>query len=329
VARPLAEVAAAQGLTEADAAATLEQARGRLYRERAKRVPPHTDRKILPSWNGLMISAFARGAQVLDQPAYATAAARAAEFVLGRMRVDGRLRRSALGDEVGGEGYVDDYVYMIAGLLDLYEATGERRWLDDAVALQRVLDARFADPAGGYFTTADDQERLLVRDKPDYDGALPAANSVEARNLLRLYELTTDDRYRATADATLRAFATMMARAPGAVAYLLTALDFRHDQAKEIVIVRPPGGDAAPLRRRVHETFVPNKVVIEVEEGPELTALAAVVPLVAEKKAIDGKATAYVCERGVCQLPTSDPDELARQLAKVTPLPGATPEPGR
>jgi hypothetical protein len=321
VARPLAEVAAAQGLDDAEAAAMLERTRARLYKARAKRVPPHTDRKILPSWNGLMISALARGAMVLDQPAYVRAASRAADFVLGRMRQDGRLRRSALGEEISGDGYVDDYVYMVAGLLDLFEATGEIRWLADAVALQEVLDARFADPAGGYFTTADDQERLLVRDKPDYDGALPAANSVAARNLLRLAELTGDDRHRAAADATLKAFAPVMTRAPGAVPYLLTALDFRHDLAKEIVIVTPPGGDAGPLRRGVHAAFVPNKVVIEVEEGPKLDALSTLVPLVAEKKAQGGQPTAYVCERGVCQLPTSDPDEVGRQLAKVTPLP--------
>jgi len=322
VPRPLSEVAAAEGLDDVTAVAMLESTRARLYRARAKRVAPLTDRKILPSWNGLMISALARGAVVLHQPAYATAAARAADFVLTTMRQDGRLRRSALGGEVSGDGYVDDYAYMIAGLLDLYEATGAQRWLADAIALQAVLDARFADPAGGYFTTADDQEQLLVRDKPDYDGALPAANSVAARNLLRLYELTTDDRYRKAADATLQAFTATMTRTPGAVPSLLTALDFRLDLPKEIVVVTPPGGaGGAELLARVHEPFVPNKVVIQVEEGPQQDALAAVVPLVAEKKALGGKATAYVCERGVCQLPTTDPDELARQLAKVTPLP--------
>jgi hypothetical protein len=324
--RSLADVATELGIDPGQAPAMLEANRARLYDARSNRVPPHTDRKILVSWNGLTISAFARAAQVFNQTDYARAATRAAEFILGKMKHGERLARSCLDGEVGGSGYLDDYAFLIAGLLDLYEATFEARWLREAVKLEEVLEQHFRDEKnGGYFLTADDQERLLAREKPSYDGAEPSGNSVALLNLLRLHEWTTDDRYRRRAGAALRAFGGTVAAQPTSVPRMLVALDFWSDRAKEIIIVTPENpAQAEPFLAELRKTFVPNRVLAVTAEGASQKALGELVPLVAGKNARGGLATAYVCEKQVCDLPTSDPHVFAKQIARVEPFDGST-----
>jgi hypothetical protein len=326
--RPAEAVAADLGLDRATLETIVSESREILYRTRARRVPPLTDRKILASWNGLMISAFARAALVLpDDPAaratWVPAATRAAAFVLGTMRTGDRLHHSWFDGVLGAGGFLDDHAFLAAALLDLYAATGEVRWLEEAIALEDVLSRHFWDgDAGGYFMSPGDGERLLAREKPDYDGAEPSGNSVAALNLLRLHELTAEDRYRQMAAETLEALSGTLARAPVAVPKLLTALDFHLDRAKSIVIVQPAhGGDAAPLLAVLGRTFVPNQVLVVVSEGPSQKRLAALVPLVGDRIAQNDRTTAYVCEDRVCALPTSDPDVFARQLATTTALP--------
>jgi uncharacterized protein YyaL (SSP411 family) len=319
--RTLDTVAAQLGVDPGAAALRLAQIRAALLAARQHRPAPQTDRKIIAAWNGLMISAFARAGARLDTPQYVDRAARAAEYVLGPMRRDGRLRRSAFAGQANGDAYLDDYACVIAGLLDLYEATGDVRWLRSAADLARVADAHYADPAGGYFLAADDTEPLLARQKPAYDGAEPAGNSIMALDLLRLAELTGDDRARARAEATLRAFAPTLGRDPLAMPALLHALDFALDRAKEIVIVAPHDrGEAQPFLDRLHAAFTPNRVVV-VAIGADASALAATIPIAADKTARAGKPTAYVCEQRVCALPTSDPAVFAQQLGRVEPLP--------
>jgi hypothetical protein len=317
--RPLADVAKELGIDPAQAPVVLEAARARLYEVRSKRVPPHTDRKILVSWNGLMISAFARAAQILNEPSYAESASRAADFILTKMRRDGRLDRSYLDGKVGGSGYLDDYAFLTAGLLDLFEATMDTRWLRDAVSLETVLDQRFRDEKnGGYFLTADDQEQLLAREKPSYDGAEPSGNSVALLNLLRLHELTTQDRYRQRAEETFRAFEQTIARQPISVPRMLVALDFWTDRAKEIIIVTPNDlSQAEPFLAALRKTFVPNRALAVASEGPRQATLGEIVPLAAGKQARSDRATAYVCEKRVCELPTSEPDVFAKQISRV------------
>ena len=320
--RPLAEVANELGLPVPAAESLLRGARTKLYTARLQRVPPHTDHKILPAWNGLMISAFARGAQVLEDPADAATAAAAATYVLDHMMQGDRLQRSALEGEAGGEAYLDDYAAMIGGLLDLYEATFDPRWLRAAIALERVVDAHFRDQTdGGYFLSADDAEALLVRTKPDYDGAEPSANSLMLLDLLRLHELTGDDRYRSRAADLLRAFTTKLGGSPDDLPAMLGGLDFWLDRPKEIVIAAPGGpADAAPFLDRLRAVYLPNRVVTVVNDGNR-AQLAPLAPIVADKTAHSGKPTAYVCEQRVCALPTADPELFARQIAKVAPLP--------
>src|ERR1700690_3745487 len=179
VPRPPADVATELGLDLPALSARLDSVRARLAAARAQRLPPAVDRKIVAAWNGLMISAFARAGQAFAAPALTQSAARAADSLLTTLVADGRLRRSALDGQASGDGYLDDYACVIAGLLDLYEATFQPRWLRAALGLEAVVDAHFRDAAnGGYFLTADDAEVLLAREKPAYDGPEPAGNSV-------------------------------------------------------------------------------------------------------------------------------------------------------
>lgn len=323
--RPAAAVAAELGVPVEHLHAAIDEAIPRLRAARARRAPPLRDEKILAAWNGLTISAFAQAALVLGDQDFARSAVRAADFVLGHMTVHGRLQRSYSDGVAQHNGYLDDYAFMIAGLLDLYEATGAPRWLERAIALDAVLATHFSDEAaGGFFMTSDDHETLLAREKPAADGAEPSGNSVQALNLLRLHELTTDDRYRQRAAATLRACAGVLSRSPTDLSAMLLAVDYQLDAVKEIIIVTPTSrGEAEPLLVEVRRAFVPNRTLAVVSEDT-LAAQAALVPLLAGKTARGGVPTAYVCKRRVCALPTSQAEIFARQLREVERLDDGT-----
>ncbi len=302
------------------------EARDRLYRARRARPAPLRDEKVLASWNGLAISAFARAALVLDRPVHAQRAARAARFVLGRMRVGGRLRRVDRPTERPSPAFVDDYACLIAGLIDLYEATADPAWLGEAIALQEALDRHYWDEAsGGYFRTSDDHEALLVREKPDHDGAEPSGNSVALLNLRRLHALTLDDRHRVRADAIVRAFARTLTGQPTALGEMLLGLEFGLAGPREILLVAPDRKSAEPLLAAVRSSYVPASVLAWTTED-ERAKHERWVPAFAGKRALDGRATAYVCRGGACQLPITDARELARRLAEresVDVSPGA------
>ncbi len=318
-----AEVAAELKLPAAELQQSIERARTRLLEVRSRRPYPHRDDKILTSTNGLMISAFARAGLVLADASYTRRAARAADFVLDHLRGDdGGLRHSFEVGRARGDGYLDDYAFFIAGLLDLFEATSDPARLDQAVALQRLLDRHFWDAeGGGYFLTSDDHERVLARDKPAYDGAEPSGNSVALMNLLRFGELTLDRDYRRRAERTFAAFSYDLSRSPSAFPKLLSALDSYFDRPLEVFVLRPNAqANAEPLVSCVRKAYLPNRLFALASEGPELEALARRIAGLDAKHALHGSPTAFVCERGRCQLPTSDPLVLARQLAQVEPL---------
>ena len=320
--RPIGEVAAELGQSVAGLRRTIGAAREQLYAARATRPAPLRDDKILTAWNGLMISALAQASLVLGDPVYAERAARAADYLLRTLRRDGRLLRAALGGDAQGTAYLDDYAFLMAGLLDLYEADADLRWLEEVRALDAVLERDYEDTAGGgFFRTAADQASLLTREKPTYDAAEPSGNSVAVLNLLRLHELTTDDRYRVRAERAFAAFGAMLADSPAGVSEMLLAVDFQLDTPKEIVLVVPVGrDDAAPFLDELQARFLPNRILAIVAEGDELERHAQVVPLLEGKTARDGQATAYVCENRICDLPTTDPAVFATQIATVHPL---------
>ncbi len=317
-ARPAELVATELGITPAELEAQIARTRRELYEARALRVPPARDEKVLAAWNGLMISAFARAGLVLREPRYARVGERAMRTLLLCLREEGRLRRSWADDDAHHDGVLDDYAFLVAACIDLFEATWDRGWLNEALAMQTMQDSLFLDPAGAYRFTALGAEKLLARERPSHDGAIPSGNSVAARNLYRLAAITGDDRLRAKGDALLKAFAALLIRSPAALSELLLAVDFRDDEAKELVIVAPDGSplSAKGLLDRLASTYSPNLVLVG--NGRESKGLE----LLEGRSAERGRATAYLCRDGVCNLPTTDPKELARQLAEVKGLGG-------
>ncbi len=301
----------------------LDTARKILYRERQKRPAPLKDDKIITAWNGMMISAFARSGAVLRQPSYVDIAERAADFILAEMTRDNRLYRSYRAGEAKQKGFLEDYALFISALLDLYEATQSPRWLSRALDLDLVLSKLFEDDhEGGFFRTGKDQEALLAREKPYSDGALPSGNAIALLNLMRLGELTFDDRFRQRAEKGFKAFTPIMQQSPGAVSHMLLAVDFYLDQPKEIVIVTRKGekAHAAPFLAALDKMFLPNRTLTVAEEGDELKAHARLIPVARGKIALQGKASAYVCIKGVCDLPTILPEQFDKQIRIVYPI---------
>ena len=316
--RRLAEVAEAEGASVTSTAARLRADFDRLRVVRDRRVPPLMDDKILASWNGLAISALARAGFVLDEPRYTAAAVRAGRFVLDRMRSGGRLLRVWHGGKARINGFLDDYAFLIQGFLDVLETTGDPFWLGAALQLQRDQDRLFADGQhGGYFATASDNEALIARERPDYDGAEPSGNSVAALNLVRIAAMTGDPRWSEAAESTLRGFGQRLTKAPMALTDMLVAVEAVHAPMREVVLVRPAGSDEgafAPFLAALRGRFLPHRVLLRAEEGAGLAALAALAPIAEGKVARGGKVTAYVCIHGSCRLPTTDPKVMVAQV---------------
>ena len=318
-----AAVARDLGLSEAELDAVLSEAKALLFRARSLRPGPIRDEKILTAWNGLAISAYARAGFVLGVPEYVDRACRAARFLLENAFRDGRLCRTWKDGEARHPGLLEDHAFLVAGFLDLYEASADIAWLEEAVALDAVLADRFEDKdRGGFFLTGAGHEELLVREKPMYDGAEPSGTSVAVLNLLRLHEFTTDPRYRERAEKAFRYAAPTLRSNPISLSEMLLALDFLLDRPKQVVVVLPreAGKDeAAPLLSAFRGRFVPNRVLSVVREGPEQEKAARIIPWVGEKEGAGGRATAYVCEERTCMPPTCSPAELLQLVGTVRP----------
>ena len=257
------------------------------------------DEKILTDWNGLMIAALAQGAEVLDDSSYAIAARRAADALLiGRLQHERRPGKERV--------FLDDYSFLVWGLLNLYEATFEVRYLEKAIAIERDSLARFRDEKGRFYLTANDTEALLVRPRETGDGAVPSGNSVQLMNLVRLGRITGDSLYETAANDLLRTSADDVTLIPSASAHLMSALDFLLGPSFEVVLA---GKDIRALQRAVFSSFVPNKVVLHSGAG-----IARIAPFTSMQRAVGGRATAYVCTNHLCRLPTSDPEKVRELL---------------
>jgi len=226
VTESVAEVARQFKMTPAGLNDLLAGARAKMLANRSTRPRPHRDDKIITAWNGLMISSMAFGGAVMDRPKYIEAAEKAAEFVLSKLRGDGRLKRYYRSGRAVGAAFLDDYAFMVAGLIDLYEATFDPKWLVEARNLAHQMIDLFGDEQNAaFYLTAGDSERLIVRTTPDYDGAVPSGNSVAALVLLRLGLLTMDEDIRGRADSLLNAFSARLARSPVSLSAMLAALE--------------------------------------------------------------------------------------------------------
>lgn len=294
--------------------AQLERVRKKLYEARKKRVPPLTDDKILTSWNGLMIAAFAKGGFVLKESRYTEQAIRAASFLLENVQKDGCLLRSCRNGKAKVGGFLDDYAFFTAGLLDLFEATGEVRWFNEAKRFTDQLIDRFWDSKGdGFFLTSSEHEKLPTREKPYYDGAEPSGNAVAALTLLRMESFTSEVVYGDRGRRIFQIFGEVVEQIPHAVPFLLCALDYQLDEAMEIVLVDSQGGSA--LSDLLRRTYLPNAVRV-VATNEVIGSVAEVIPLVKGRVGVDGKPTAHVCRKQVCGLSLTDVKKLEEEISR-------------
>jgi uncharacterized protein YyaL (SSP411 family) len=306
--RPAALVARLNGVSEQQLLEIVRRGKELLLRERGCRVRPGRDEKILTAWNGLMLRSLAEAARGLDRGDYRLAAIGAAEFLLKRARREGRLLRSYKDGEARLNAYLEDYAFVVDGLISLYEATFDPRWLDEAIALAKVLLELFTDESGtGFYFTSNEHELLIHRPRESYDGAIPSGSSVAAGALLRLWRLTTEERWSVPARALLESMAASMARHPQAFSNFLCALDFCLAPVREIAVIGNPQDSATQvLLAEVSGRYLPNSVLA--------CGLARRHPLLRGKPRIEGKPTAYVCIDNVCGPPVTDPSALGQLL---------------
>ena len=298
-----AEAAKALKIDEERLDEVLSRGREKLFAEREKRTKPFRDEKVLTAWNGLMLTAFAEGSAVLDDPEYLEIAKKNAEFILSELQRDRRLLRTWKNGKAKLNAYLEDYANVADALIELYQVSGEIRYLQEAKRLADVMIDEFWDEEnGGFFFTASGHEQLIVRNKDYYDNATPSGNSVAADVLLKLSKFFADEKYERFAATVLRLVATQISRYPQGFGRSLSALEFYLGGSKEIVIV---GEKENELARAAGLAYIPNAIVVQ-SENPEDDAL----PLLEGRQMIEGKPTAYVCENFVCQRPVTTVEEF-------------------
>jgi uncharacterized protein len=316
--RPVAELATDAGMTVENIEKALASARARLLEIRAKRPHPHLDDKILTAWNGLLISAFSRAAQVFDEPRYMAAAQASARFIKSKMWRNGALIRSYRQEPSNIAGFADDYSSLIAGLLDLYQTDFDIQWLAWAVELQAKMDEVFYDKEhGGYFQTAPGQGDILFRAKEDHDAAEPAPSSVAAMNLIKLSQLIDSKELRERAEKTISSMGERLEKLPSALSRMLCAVDASMSKGRQIVIAGKPGAeDTQALIKEARRRFSPNQLIILADGGAGQEWIGKRNEAIALMTPQGGKASVFVCEDFVCQAPESDPAKLRTLLSK-------------
>jgi len=297
----------------------LDLARQKLFEAREKRIHPHKDDKVLTDWNGLMIAALAKGAQVLGEEPYALAASDAVRFVTNTMRTpEGRLLHRYREGDADITANVDDYAFFIWGLIELYEATFDAEHLKTAMALSSDMLAHYWDARrGGFFFTPDDGESLIVRKKEIYDGAIPSGNAVAMLNFLRLARLTGRAEYEEKASAIMKAFSGQIKGFPSGYTQFLCSLDFALGPCFEVVVAGPSESrETIAMLRALRTRFIPNHVALFRPSDKDSSGIDEVAGFIKNHVPRDGKATAYVCTNHACMAPTTD---LHKMLALVKP----------
>ncbi|HUH66350.1 MAG TPA: thioredoxin domain-containing protein, partial [Syntrophales bacterium] len=317
LARPSHELAQSLGISEDELRHRLQGVRLSLFAARDRRIRPYKDDKILTDWNGLMVAALAKAAQVFMDKVYLKAAQNAVKFIIADMReIHGRLFHRHREGESAITANLDDYAFLIWGLIECYEASFDASFLKKALALQEDLTKHFWDKEnGGYFFTSDDGEDLIVREKESYDGAIPSGNSVALLNLVRLSRLTGDTRFEAQAVELSRALAGYVKRVPTGHAFLLAALGFMLYPSHEIVLAgRAKEADTEKMLCSLRGYFLPNTVILLRSPDDESTDIASIAPFTHDLKPVNNKAAAYVCTNFSCHSPTTDLTEMLHLL---------------
>jgi uncharacterized protein YyaL (SSP411 family) len=304
--------------TSADALDTLmKEGRRTLFDARNQRVKPGLDDKILTSWNGLMIIAMSLGYRVLGDERFLESAAKAARFVLDKMTRDQRLLATYRDGRARFPAYLDDYAFLIGGLIELYESDFDLRWIEEATRLaEDLLRLFWDDRAGGFFFTGADHESLLLRPKSAMDAAIPSGNAMAATYFLKLAAYTGISGFETKAQETIRAFHAMLQRFPSAFTQMLCAIDYYLGPRREIAVVGPEDSpDSRKALDRIWRTFIPNVAVAFLDPSwPNRQGVEDRIPLLKGKKAANGGPFFYLCQNYACQSPTKDVAEIEKAL---------------
>ncbi|UCC99401.1 MAG: thioredoxin domain-containing protein, partial [Phycisphaerales bacterium] len=321
---PTEELAKELGMDHAEVVNILARARAKAFRAREERERPHRDDKVITGWNGLMISSLARGGAILKKSRYTEAARRSAEFILRNLHGDGRLKRYYRDGHVVGEAFLDDYAFMVIGLMDLYEATFDAKWLNEAGKLCEEMIEFFADTEqGGFFLAGKDGEKLIARTKPGSDGAIPSGNSAAAFALLKLGRLMMNQQSTDHGVSVLETFSGQLEQSPAYSSLMLEALSLWLGPVREIVIAgSTEDEDTRQMLEVVRSRFMPEAVVLFHDQGNGGSALEEIIPFVKTQIAIGGKATAYVCENYACKKPVHDIRQFESLLDQTYERPG-------
>jgi hypothetical protein len=309
-------------MDEAEARGMIEEGRGKLFVARSQRPRPLRDDKVITAWNGLMISAYARASHILREPRYAVAARHAAQFV-ARTLYDSRsktLHRRYRDGETKFKAQLDDFAFLIQGLIDLYEATFDIEWLKLALELHGTQVASFWDSSkGGFFDFSGEDKSILLRTKETYDGAEPAGNSVAALNLVRLTQMTGDNILMKQTEATMNSFHALLQQAPHAMPQMMAALISFLGAPKQIVIAENRSSvRTTEFLDEIARHFLPDVVLLFADGGIAQEFLSERLPFIASMAPKDGFTTAYVCENYKCELPVNDIEQLATLLYRET-----------
>jgi uncharacterized protein len=314
------ELASRFDRTPEEVAASLQAVKERLFKVREARVRPHRDEKIITAWNGLMLTALALGAQVLDDKKYYEAAAQAARFILTEMRPNGQLRRIWSEGQVSVPGFLDDYAGLANACLDLYETDFNPDWLEAAQQLAAAMENLFLDEADGtYFYVARDQEATLVRSKSLYDQAVPAGNSLAARVVWRLWRFTEKDSYQERCQAILRRFQTQITDNPGGFSHYLTVAALSLLPPLDLTLVGDPDhAQMGKLLVEIYRRFLPERRLV-LKNPPDMGRIEELAPAARDYAPVDSEPVAYLCQGFTCQAPTGNPEELAGKLDEIAP----------
>lgn len=310
-------IAERYGCSEKGLEEKLSILRKKLFEAREQRVHPHKDDKILTSWNGLMIAALARAGRVLQNTTYLDAATKAVRLIEEKLvREDGRLLARYRDGEAAYLGYLDDYAFYVWGLIELYEATWQGKYMEQAIQLTKaMIDLFWDDQDDGFFFYGKDGEQLLIRPKEIYDGAMPSGNAVAALNLLRLASFTMDETLQTIADKQIKAFAGSVQEQPTSHSFMLVAMQFALGKRQEIVISGDPNdGLTKSMILEVQKAFCPNAIIALRPQGKADGNMKLFFPAIDQRSSISNQAAVYICENYACRQPIHELETLKEQL---------------
>tara|TARA_B100001250_G_scaffold250567_1_gene215377 strand:- start:4209 stop:5420 length:1212 start_codon:yes stop_codon:yes gene_type:complete len=287
---------------------SIESARKKLFDKRKNRVHPLKDDKILTDWNGLMIAALARASIIFQEPSYLEAAIKSSSFVLNKISKNGKLLKRFRNNQAAINSHLDDYAFITWGLLEIYEATFDSKYLSKSLDLMNIMVEDFWDEKnGGFFLGADQSEKLIVRTKTAYDGAIPSGNSVAVMNMLKLSRITGNVKWAELSEKTIRAFSEDIYRAPTGYTLMLSAFLFDTNKSKEIVIVgNGEDNKTKEFINSFHSKYAPHKILLFKDTSLNNNQLEQLANWTSTQYSIDDKPTAYICKNFACNQPTND-----------------------